>query len=418
MLNLWSFAGLLALVAIAWLCSEARRAVAWKPVAAALTLQLAIGALVFLVPWTDDVFLWLNDVVLAVLKASQRGIEYVFGPLAVEPGAAGSIGFVLAFQVLPVAVFVSALAAAAYRLGLIQPLVRGSARLFQRTLGLSGAEALGAGANLFVGVEAALVVRPWLERMTRSELLVLLTTGMATVASTVLVLYTRMLTPVLPTAAGHLISATVISIPAAILVAKLLVPERETPVTVGALPTDGDDPARRGSVIGALMQGGMDGMRLAVGIAVGLIALLGVVALADLLLAQGRHLGLASPPTIADLLTYAAYPFAALLGVTPADIAACAKLLGERAVLTEFVAFGHLHDLRVAGAVSARSLTIMSYALCGFAHIASIAVFVGGTAAVVPSRRDDLARLGPRALLAATLATLMTGCIAGIFSGA
>jgi CNT family concentrative nucleoside transporter len=414
MLNLWSFAGLFALIAIAWLCSEARRAVRWKPVAAALALQLAIGALVFLVPGAPRVFLWLNDAVVALLDASQGGIEYVFGSLARQDGPAG---FILAFRILPIAVFVSALAAAGYRLGLIQPLVRVFARLFHRTLGLSGAEALSAGANVFVGVEAALVVRPWLERMTRSELLVVLATGMGTTASTVLAFYTMMLTPVLATAAGHLISATIIAIPASVLVAKLLVPERESPATAEGLPADdADDPARRGSVIGALMTGGMDGMRLAVGIAVGLIAILGVVGIADLALAQLVHLGVARPPHLADLLTWAAYPFAALLGVGPDDIAPCARLLGERAVMSELVAYQHLPKLAASHEISERGLLIMSYALCGFAHVASVAVFVGGTAAVVPSRRDDLARLGPRALLAATLATLMTGCIAGVFA--
>lgn len=415
MLRLVSFAGILAFAALAWALSEHRRRIPWRTVLVGLALQLAIGALVFLAPPTRAVLLWLNDGVAALLGVSLDGARFVFGPLVAGPGQPGSIGFVLAFQVLPIAVFFSALTAAAYRLGLLQPVVRAFGWLFHRTLRISGAEAMSSAANLVVGVESALAVRPYLARMTRSELLVVLAAGMATVASTVLGLYMFTLQGVFPAIGGHLISATVISIPAAIVVAKLLIPETGTPETIGALPpqpaVDGD-----GGVMAAVLAGAMEGVRLAVGIAAGLIAILGLVALADVgLAAASRWLHLAEPVTLTGLLGVAFTPFAALLGLEAQDIRPAARLLGVRAVQTEFVAFQQLADLAAQGALTPRAVVIMSYALCGFAHLASLAIFVGGTAALVPERRRDLAALGLKALLAATLATLMTAAVAGVF---
>ena len=414
MLRLVSFAGILAFVALAWALSEHRRRVAWRTVLAGLALQLALGALVFLAPPTRIALLWLNDGVATLLGVSMKGAEYVFGPLAAGPGQPGSIGFVLAFQVLPIAIFFSALTAAAYRLDLLQPIVRAFGWLFHRTLGVSGAEAMSSAANLVVGVESALAVRPYLARMTRSELLVVLATGMATVASTVLGLYMFTLQGVFPAIGGHLISATVISIPAAIVVAKLLIPETGAPETTGVLPAQ---PASdEGGVMAAILAGAMEGVKLVVGIAAGLIAILGLVALVDVgLAAVSRGFGASAPLTLTGLLGLAFTPFAALLGLDAQDIRPAAQLLGVRAVQTEFVAFQQLATLAGQGALTPRTVVIMSYALCGFAHLASLAIFVGGTAALVPERRRDLAALGGKALLAATLATLMTAAVAGVF---
>ncbi|HTG15813.1 MAG TPA: nucleoside transporter C-terminal domain-containing protein, partial [Blastocatellia bacterium] len=319
--------------------------------------------------------------------------------------------------VLPIAIFFAAFTSALYHLRVLQWLVRIFARLFHRTLGISGAESLCGASNIFVGVESALVIRPYLEKMTRSELLCVLTTGMGTVASSTLGVYVAFLSGAFPQIAGHLISASVLAIPAAVVIAKLLVPETETPETLAGVPPE-DQSTRSRNLMGAIIQGAMDGLRLAAGITALLIAVLGLVALGDKMLGLGSSwFGLAEPLSMVRILSWIFYPFAYLLGVQAGDVPQAARLLGERVILTEVVSYQDLAQLVSSGGLAdPRTVVILSYALCGFAHVASVAIFVGGTAALAPSRRDDLAALGWRALLAATLATLMTGCVAGIFS--
>jgi CNT family concentrative nucleoside transporter len=419
-LNLGSLAGLAVLAALAWAAGGFRRPVPWRTVAGAGALLLAIGALVFLAPPARAGLVALNGAVLAVLQAGSAGARFLFGPLALNPGEttdAGepSVGFVLAAQVLPAVIFFSALMAALYHVRVMPLVVRVFARLFHRTMGLSGAEALAGSANVFVGVEAAVTVRPLLERMTRSELMVVLTTGMATVASTTLAIYVSFLKDAFPLIAGHLLSASVLAIPAAVLAAKLMVPETGEPATRGGLPDDaGRSPY--GNTFGALAAGAWDGLKLAAGIATLLIAVLGVVALADLALGfASTRLPPGRPLDLRAVLGAAFTPLAWLLGIEAGDVREAARLLGERAVLTEVVAYRDLAALAAGGSVSARTVVVLSYALCGFAHAASVGIFVGGTAALAPSRRDELASLGPRAFVAATLATLMTGAVAGVF---
>ncbi|MFN0087989.1 MAG: NupC/NupG family nucleoside CNT transporter [Blastocatellia bacterium] len=422
-LHIVSTLGFLVFAGIAWLFSTNRRRIQWKTVAWGMGLQLLVGLLVFRLPFSRRLFLSLNDGVMALLDVSKAGSVFLLGPLAAGPGESGSIGFVLAFQALPIAIFFSAFAAALYQLGILQAVVRVFARLFHRTMGISGAESLCAAANIFVGVESALVVRPYIERMTRSELLTVLSTGMATAASTTLGLYVIMLHKAFPQIAGHLLSASVISIPAAVVIGKLLLPETETPETIRALPPESHDPReedakRSNNLMSAIIAGSMDGLKLAAGISALLVAGLGLVALIDKLIGvPGRWLGLSEPLSIVRILGWVFYPFAALLGIARADIAEAAKLLGERVLLTEVVSYQDLAQMIASGQLTdPRTVVILTYALCGFAHVASMTIFVGGTAALAPSRRDDLASLGFRALLAATLATLMTGCVAGIFS--
>lgn len=412
-----SAAGFTVFVGIAWLLSANRRKVAWKTVAWGVSLQLAIGLLIFKLPVTHRVFLWLNDAVLALLNASKKGTSFLFGPLAASPGEPGSVGFILIFQVLPVAIFFSAFTAALYHLRVLQWVVLLFAKVFHRTLGISGAEALCGAANIFVGVESSLVIRPYLDKMTRSELLSVLTTGMATVASSTLGIYVAFLTGVFPEIAGHLLSASVLSIPAAFVAAKLLVPETGTPETLLGVPPE-DEAARAGNLMSAIIQGAMDGLKLAAGISAVLIAVLGLVALGDKALALGSSwVGMSEPLSMVRILSWVFYPFSFLLGLRPEDVPVASRLLGERVILTEVVSYQDLSQLIANGTVTdPRTVVILSYALCGFAHVASVAIFVGGTAALAPSRRDDLAALGWRALVAATLATLMTACVAGIFS--
>lgn len=412
-----SLVGFVFFAGVAWLLSSNRRRVAWKTIAWAIALQLLIGLIIFRLPVSQRVLLAVNDAVVVLLNASKSGSTFLFGPLAASPGETGSVGFILVFQVLPVVIFFAAFTAMLYHLRVLQVFVRLFARLFHRTMKISGAESLSSAANIFVGVESALVVRPYLERMTRSELLLILTTGMATVASSVLGVYVAFLTGVFPQIAGHLISASILAIPACVVVSKLLIPETETPETLAAVPAE-DESSRSKNLIGAIIQGAMDGVRLAAGIVALLIAILGIVALIDKLLGVASSwFGMSEPLSIVRLLGWVFYPFAFLLGIQTADVPIAAKLLGERVILTEVFSYNHLAQLISGGQITdPRTVVILSYALCGFAHVAAMAIFVGGTAALAPARRDDLASLGPRALLAATLATLMTGCIAGIFS--
>lgn len=412
-----SAAGFLAFAGIAWLFSANRRKVQWKTVFWGMGLQLVVGLLIFRLPGSQRIFLWLNDAVLALLNVSKAGSSFLFGPLAAGPGEQGSIGFILIFQVLPVAIFFSAFTAALYHLRVLQIVVRVFARIFHRVMNVSGAESLCGAANIFVGVESALVIRPYLGKMTRSELLTVLGTGMATVASSTLGIYVVFLTGSFPQIAGHLLSASIIAIPAVIVTTKLLLPETEIPETLSHVPPE-DPAARSRNLMSAIIEGAMDGVKLSAGISALLIAMLGLVALMDKILgAMSGWFGMAEPLTLVKILGWLFYPLAALLGIARTDIAEASRLLGERVILTEVVSYQDLAQMITSGQLSdPRTVVILSYALCGFAHVASVAIFVGGTAALAPSRRDDLAALGFRALLAATLATLMTGCVAGIFS--
>ncbi|MCI0336146.1 MAG: hypothetical protein L0226_01090 [Acidobacteria bacterium] len=416
-LHLLSAVGFFVFAAVAWVFSSERRKVQWKTIAWGMGLQLAIGLLIFRLPISQRIFLWLNDAVNALLQVSKSGSVFLFGPLAAAPGEQGSIGFVLAIQALPVAIFFSAFTAALYHLRVLQIVVRFFAKIFHRTMGISGAESLCGAANIFVGVESALVIRPYLEKMTRSELLTVLGAGMATVASTTLGIYVAFLNRYFPQIAGHLISASLLSIPAIVVMTKLLLPETETPETLSTIPPEAPETRAR-NLMSAIITGAMDGLRLAAGITALLIAVLGLVSLLDKFLGlPSKWFGLSEPVSLVKILGWFFYPFAALLGIARADIAEASRLLGERVILTEVVSYQDMAQMISTGQLTdPRTVVILSYALCGFAHFASMAIFVGGTAALAPSRRDDLASLGLRALLAATLATLMTGCVAGIFN--
>jgi CNT family concentrative nucleoside transporter len=246
------------------------------------------------------------------------------------------------FQVLPVVIFFAAFTAMLYHLRVLQIFVRLFAKLFHRTMKISGAESLSSAANIFVGIESALVIRPYLERMTRSELLLLLTTGMATVASSVLGVYVAFLTGVFPQIAGHLISASILAIPACVVVSKLLIPETETPETLAAVPPE-DESSRSKTLIGAIIDGSMDGLKLAAGISALIIAILGIVALVDKLLGVASSwFGMSEPLSIVRILGWLFYPFAFLLGVQTTDVPVAARLLGERVILTEVFSYNHL----------------------------------------------------------------------------
>lgn len=422
--NLISLAGVFALVLFAWFCSENRKVVNLRVIVWGIALQLLFALFIFVIPAGGRFFLVVNDVVVKVLESATAGTRFVFGRLALPPGEVGeggetSLGYFLAFQGLPTVIFFASLVSALYYLKIMPLVIRGFSHIFTRTMRISGAEALSASSNIFVGVESSLMIKPHLDKMTRSELATILAAGMGTIASTVLALYVFSLQDQLPTIAGHLVSASLLSAPAAVIMAKLIVPETGTPATLGE--NIKPDYPREDNLVLAIINGANSGLRLLGGIVALLIAFLGLMALVDLVL--GGVGGIVNGWTgwdftwsLQGLLGLLFYPFALLLGIPPADAMAVARLLGERTIATEVTAYQHLGGLLEQGAlIHPRSAIIASYALCGFAHIASLAIFVGGVAALAPNRVRDLSRLGFRALLAATLACLMTGAVAGVF---
>jgi len=422
--NLISFAGLFVLAAVAWLFSTDRKVVNLRVVLWGIGLQLLLACFIFVVPAGSRVFLWANDAVTAVLGTATAGVKFVFGRLALPPGTTNesgetSLGYFLAFQGLPTIIFFASLLGALYYLGVMPFFVRLFARIFTRTMRISGAESLSVSANIFVGVESALVIRPHLKDMTVSELGTIITAGMGTIASTVLAMYVMMLQKEIPTIAGHLVSASFISAPACVVMAKLVMPETGKPLTLGLDVKPHYE--REDNLIMSIINGAGEGLKLLGGLVALLIAFLGILALLNLGL--GWLGGLANGVfgwhfkwSIEALLGYVFYPLTLAMGVPPSDAMSIAQLLGDRTILTEVFSFRRLAELMASGALhDPRSAIIASYALCGFAHVASLAVFIGGTGALVPTRVKDLSRIGLRALLAATLACLMTGAVAGTF---
>ena len=377
-----------------------------------------MGALTFWFTESRFVLEWINDVLIALLNASHKGAVFIFGPLALGPGqtlpdGTPSIGFVLAFQVFPSVIFFSAMLAGLYKLGIMQKVVQLFSKVFNRILFLSGAESLAAAANLFVGIESGLTVRPYLAKMTRSELLTLMTCMMATVASTVMGIYVIALQKTFPNIAGHLVSASLISIPCSILTSKLFYPELEKPETLGKINEEKKETYHRTGLINSLVEGGYQGIKIAIGIATVLIIVLGLEALFDLILGEFPEFQ-GQPISAVRLLGWLTYPFVVLLGLRPEEWEVASQILGSRFIETEVSAYFSLAALQATDAAfTMRSMTIMTYALCGFVHISSMGIFIGGLSALVPSRANEISIVGLQALWTSFLATLLTGCIAG-----
>lgn len=401
--------GLLGFMVVAWLFSVQRSSINWRVILWGVALQLSFAAFIFLVPVGSRIFLAVNDFVVMVLDCAARGSEFVFGFLSKGPGEEGSIGFIFAFQALPTIIFFSALISLLYYCHVMPFVIRLFSRVFTKLMKISGAEALVAASNIFVGVESAFTVKPYIGRMTKSELCTMLTAGMATVGSNVLALYVFTLKGVFPTIAGHLVSASILSAPAAIVMAKLIYPETKTPETLGWDVKPYYE--RPDNIFVAVIEGSQEGVKVILGITALLIAILGLTALVDMFLAM-----ISEQLSLKLLLSYLSYPFAYMLGVAAEDVPHIAQLIGEKLVMTEVVAYLDLAEMLADGVlVNPRSAVIVTYALCGFTHVASMAIFVGGIAALAPEKTKELSRVALRALLAATLACMMTGSVAGIF---
>lgn len=407
------FAGLLVFTLIAFALSSARRKVHWNVAIAGIALQLALGALLLGLPATQSIFGAIGSAVDAVYQATMAGSQFVFGylgggdtPFALTPGATS---FILAFQSLPVLLVMSVLTAILTYWRILPWIVRLLGRALQRTLGIGGALGLGAAGNVFLGmVEAPLLIRPYLGRMTRSELFALMTTGMATVAGTVLVLYARTLADVLPNAAGHMLVASLISLPAAVSIALIMLPETTAPTIGDTLP-----PREANGLMDAIAQGTQSGMRLLVQVTAMLLVFVALVALLNSVLGVLPEVG-ASPLTLQRIFGWGMAPFCWLMGIPWHEAATAGQLFGIKTVLNEFLAYLELARTG-PDQLSPRSTMILSYAMCGFANFGSLGIMVGGLNAIVPERRDDILALAPRSLISGTLATCCTGCVAGMF---
>jgi CNT family concentrative nucleoside transporter len=416
MVILQSAVGLVLFTALAWVLAEGGPRLELKAllklVAAGLGLQLVIAALLLKLPVLKDVFLVLNDIVAALQAATQAGTSFVFGylgggPLPFEEGQPGA-SFILAFRALPLVLVVSALSSLLFYWRILPLVVRGFAWALEKSLGVGGAVGVSAAANVFVGmVEAPLLVRPYLKELSRSELFMVMTCGMATIAGTMMVLYATILGAVLPDAIGHILTASIISAPAAIMVARLMVPDRGPP-TVGGF----DEAERPGSAMEAVTQGTQAGVTLLINIVAMLVVLVALVHLVNLGLGLLPELA-GAPLTLQRVLGWVMAPVAWAMGVPWAEATTAGALLGTKTILNEFIAYLDFAALP-EGALSERSRLIMTYALCGFANFGSLGIMIGGLVTMVPERRAEVVSLGLKSIVSGTLATCLTGAVVGV----
>jgi len=439
-----SLIGIPVQIGICYALSTDRKKIDWKLVGWGIGLQLIFALLILKTPQGEALFGWLNDAVVRMLSFSTDGAKFIFGELVnfvvpvnvgdatTSPDLAAGVstlkltattGAYFAFNVLPTIIFFSSFMAILYHLGIMQRLVYYVAMVMQKTMKTSGAESLSAAANIFVGqTEAPLVIKPYVDKMTFSELCCIMTGGMATIAGGVMAAYVGMLKDHIPGIAGHLIAASVMSAPAAMVFAKILVPETEVPATSGSLELRVEKIDQ--NVIDAAARGCSEGMSLALNVAAMLIGFIAMIAM-------GNHIwkmiadavGITSYNSIESLIGLIAAPFAWLLGIPSSDIFIAGELLGKKVILNEFVAYADLGKYvngQVLGAngepvqLAMRSRIILSYALCGFANLGSIGIQLGGIGGIAPARRGDLAKLAFRALLAGSFACFLTANIAGI----
>jgi len=416
--------GLAVLISLTWLFSNNRRAVDWQLVGIGLVLQIAFAALVLLVPGGRDVFDALGRGFVKVLSFVNEGSRFMFGDLMNSE----SYGFIVAFQVLPTLIFFSALMAVLYHLNVMQAVVRLMSWAITRIMRVSGAETTSVCASVFIGqTEAPLTVRPYISKMTESELITMMIGGMAHIAGGVLAAYVGMLGAGDPVQqafyAKHLLAASVMAAPATLVIAKILIPETGQPLTRGSIKIEVEKTTS--NVIDAAAAGAADGLRLALNVGAMLLAFIALIALLNApLVWLGDISGLADllgkPTDLGSLFGYLLAPVAWVIGTPWADAHTVGALIGQKIVLNEFIAYSQLADI-IAGKVEGVNLSqhgqlIAAYALCGFANFGSIAVQIGGIGGLAPERRQDIARFGLRAVLGGTIATLMTATIAGVLS--
>ena len=408
-----SILGLAVFVLLAVLLSENRKKISFPLVGIALALQVVLGFIFLKAPIVRNVFLSLNKIVLALDKATGDGTTMVFsylggGPLPFNepyPGAA----FVLAFKALPIVLVMSALSALLFYWGIIPAIVKFFSFMLKKTMKTGGAEGIGISANIFVGmVEAPLLIKPYLKAMTRSELFTIMTCGMATIAGTVMVLYASILQSSIPGILGHILTASIISAPAAILISKIMIPETE-PVTDGSIKTD----QVYSSSMDAVTKGTVQGVELLINIVAMIIVLVAFVSIFNIILGLFPEVS-GEALTLQRILGWVMAPVSWLMGISWGEAMTTGSLMGTKTIINEFIAFLNLSSLP-EGALSDRSRIIISYAMCGFANPGSLGIMIGGMGVMVPERRDEIVSLGFRSVIAGTIATCMTGAVAGLF---
>ena len=411
--------GIFAVLLAAWLGSTNRSRIRWRTVVWGLGLQICFAFLVLRFDYGQRAMTWAGDVVNSMLSATFAGTRVLFGQLGLpNAGAFGNLlpansGSIFAFQVLPTIIFISAFFAVLYYIGLMQIIIRGMAWLMLKTMRISGAESMNVAASIFMGqTEAPLTIRPFLAKATRSELMVIMTSGMAHVSGGIMAMYIAQ-----GVEARHLLSAVIMTSPGTILIAKMLVPEVGIPATEGRVVIPKDELHQDENLLGAIARGTIDGGKLAYNVAIMLISFLALVALLDSLLLWTHGLAYMHwvPGSLGQILGYVFAPVAWLIGVPWHDCMAIGNLLGTRMALNEVIAYIALGTEKAT--LAPRSFTIATFALCGFANLGSIGMQIGGIGALVPERRNDLAKLGVRAMLAGTMANLISASIAGMFLG-
>jgi len=408
--RIMSFVGLGVFLGICYLLSKDRRAIKWKPVIGGCVLQFIFAYLILKTAAGQAVFVQAKIFFNAILAFSIEGGKFVFGPLVdfgVTTKAFGPANaFIFAFQIAPTIIFVSTLFAVLYHIGVMQIIVHGFAKVMQKIMGTSGSESLASAANVFMGqTEAPLVIRPYLEKMTYSEVMAMMTGGMATVAGGVLAAYVGF-----GIDAGHFLAASVMSAPATLAIAKILVPETERSETEGKIPKSGTK--KDTNVLDAACRGAGEGLSLSLNVMAMLIAFIALIALFNGALGWVGGYFTDTPITLEKILGYLFSPFAYFMGVPKEDVFQVGSLLGMKTVLNEFVAYINLAQIR--DTLQPRSIVIATYALCGFANFSSIAIQIGGIGALVPGRRKHLAKLGIISLVGGTIASFMTANIAGM----
>jgi concentrative nucleoside transporter, CNT family len=417
MLQLQSAVGIVALLAIAWAFGENRRAVSLRQAAIGLVATLVTAVVLIKLPFVAHAFGTINDAVGAIASASRAGTSFVFGylggaTLPFDPKTPGS-DFILAFQALPIVLVMSVLTTLLFYWRVLPPVVRGMAWLLERTLGVGGAVGLSTAANIFLGmVEAPLFVRPYLAQMTRSELFLVMTGGMAGIAGTVLVLYATLLAPLIPDAAAHFVIASVLGAPGAILISLIMVPETTDRLTGGAL---GEDPSMQAaSTMDAIVKGTTAGLELLLNIVAMLIVLVALVHLANAMLSLLPNAGGAAI-SLQRMLGLIMAPVCWLMGLPWSQAVTAGSLMGTKTVLNELIAYVDLSKL-APDALDSRSRLIMLYAMCGFANFGSLGIMIGGLGTMAPERREEINALGLKSIVSGTLTTCLMGAIVGVMT--
>jgi CNT family concentrative nucleoside transporter len=418
-LKLISLLGWITMIAVAWTISYNRRKFPWRTVIWGIGLQFSLALLILHTQAGKDFFIIAGKVVQKLIQFSTEGTKFVFGPLA-DGEALGKTfgaerGLVFAVLVTGTVVIVSALSSLFYHWGILQRIVHAVAWVMRKAMGTSGSETLSAAANIFMGqTEAPLVIRPYVPRMTKSELMTIMVCGMAHIAGGVAAVYAAMgMAAGYENTAGHLLTASVLNCPAALLIAKIMLPETEVSETAATSPAT--VPRTTANSIDAICRGAGDGFHLALNIVAMLIAFIAIIALANYVVGYPQtYFGMKHPVTLQMFFGWINAPFAFLMGIPTQDCVSIGQILGERIVLNEFVGYLDLTSHAKTLALDPRSFTIATYALCGFANFSSIAIQVGGIGSLAPERRSEMAKLGFRAMVGGLLAAYMTACLAGL----